>query len=478
MSATLDPSSLDWKTGIGADEYKLRSRLSGLRKWHRFVICIRLISSLSISFLASLLLVGLFDYLTHFPDIIRASTLFTLLVGLGAILFKQFIKPVSKPSDDLSLALKVEEKFPLLNDSLASTIEFLNRSEMNSDSIEMRQETIRRTLKKVEGLPFSKVIETQKLGMLIGLACFLFAISALVTCYYPLHAKTAFSRLTLPFQPCPWPKKTQIEFEKFPQRIGKNRDLRIKGKISGVIPQEIHAEIYSDGRQVSKKAFAIHPDKHTFIAHLKPDETYRNFCIKFTANDASSPEFFIEVLPLPSLGNYNGQPTPQLQIEPPVYCGNPTISLPPGNGNLDLLLGSRVHFIAVADRPLKRAWLAFQPESKGVDVAACLAFLALPESIGSLSIFSLLPFHCSPIDGELSHDNRQMTFTFQPLFSGLYTLTFEDENQLENSRSYDLRVRPDSPPQVRMDRPSPSKDVLQVLPTATLPVHLTVDDRG
>ncbi|MFM7148872.1 MAG: hypothetical protein ACKO23_03420 [Gemmataceae bacterium] len=29
-----------------------------------------------------------------------------------------------------------------------------------------------------------------------------------------------------------------------------------------------------------------------------------------------------------------------------------------------------------------------------------------------------------------------------------------------------------------MDRPSPSKDVLQVLPTATLPVHLTVDDQG
>ncbi len=65
---------------------------------------------------------------------------------------------------------------------------------------------------------------------------------------------------------------------------------------------------------------------------------------------------------------------------------------------------------------------------------------------------------------------------FRPALHGMYSVHFEDENELENSRTYELRLRPDPAPVVRLDRPSPTRDVLTVLATAELPLELAVED--
>ena len=58
---------------------------------------------------------------------------------------------------------------------------------------------------------------------------------------------------------------------------------------------------------------------------------------------------------------------------------------------------------------------------------------------------------------------------FVPSTHGSYTLHIEDENELENQRSYDLRLKPDPAPAVKLERPSPTRDSLSMLPTAEVP---------
>src|SRR5262249_14706910 len=61
--------------------------------------------------------------------------------------------------------------------------------------------------------------------------------------------------------------------------------------------------------------------------------------------------------------------------------------------------------------------------------------------------------------------------------NGLYELHFEDETGLAGApRVYDLRLRPDPPPVVNLERPSASRDFLSVLPDAVLRLKLTADD--
>ncbi len=65
---------------------------------------------------------------------------------------------------------------------------------------------------------------------------------------------------------------------------------------------------------------------------------------------------------------------------------------------------------------------------------------------------------------------------FLPRVSGVYTLHFEDETGLGNNRLFDLRLRDDPAPTVQLERPSKTRDVLNVLPNAELPLQVTAED--
>src|SRR5687767_6943035 len=65
-------------------------------------------------------LVGTLDYWAHLPTLVRGASLVGLLLGTGYIAYTYLILPFSKRCDDLNLALRIEEVYPELNDSLAS----------------------------------------------------------------------------------------------------------------------------------------------------------------------------------------------------------------------------------------------------------------------------------------------------------------------------------------------------------------------
>lgn len=476
MSSTLQPPAPTAPLGRPVDRL-LRQRLAALRRRLRVVVTVRGVAWIVACAGAALILTGLLDYRIHLPGLVRAFVLTGTLAGAGVLLYRYLLKPLAQPTDDLSLALRIEERYPLLNDSLASTVQFLQRTPPHGESASMRGEAIRRALARIEGVDFNRVVDARGLRTVFVAAVLVALAGAGLAVRWPALTATAVARVANPFAAIDWPKKTRLHLDKVVERIGRNREYRLQGSVAGVIPKEVTVEVSHDGFPSQQKSFAVHPEEHTFTLHLKPEEVQRNFRFSVFANDAVAGPFSVAVLPLPVLVAIDGKPSPQVRLAPPAYTDLPSPqNLPPGQGNLDVVAGTVVSLRAAADRPLRRAWIEYQPELAGTIQGACLAPLASPDALGVLGSIVLSKEFYQRIPATIHADPTHFSVTFRPSTNGYYGLHFEDEHELVNSRTYELRLRLDPAPVVKLERPSPARDVLQVLPTAELPLLVRVED--
>lgn len=470
MSSTLHPPSARPFPPGRPVEQLLRGRLAALRHRLRFVALVRGVGWLVASVLATLVLTGLIDFRVHLPSLVRAFVLTGLLTAVGIIVYRYLLQPLSQPTDDLSLALRIEDQFPLLNDGLASTVQFLERPGPEGESESMRKEAMRRSLIRIDGLDFNRVIDSSGVRAAGLGASFATVAALLLATFFPTLSATGVARLASPFSSIEWPKKTQLHLEAITKRIGRNREYRLAGSVTGIIPKEVSVEISHDRFPMQTRTFAVHPEEHTFTMHLKPDEVQSTFRFRITANDMTSPEFTVEVLPLPVLK------TLEARLEPPAYTDLGPQNLPAGQGNLDVVAGTVVTLRATVDRPLKRAWIEYQPEVQGSLQVVPLAAMASTDPLGVVSSLVMTRSMMEPIRAQLHDGGTRLEVTFRPNTNGTYGLHFEDEHELINTRTYELRLRLDPAPTVKLERPAPSRDVLKVLPTAELPLHVIFED--
>ncbi|MCI0354117.1 MAG: hypothetical protein L0099_03620, partial [Acidobacteria bacterium] len=103
----------------------LRHRLAGLRRRLRFVVTFRGACWLGSLLCFAVVLAGLLDWRVHLPGAVRAVVLAGTLGGAGYVLLRYLVRPLAAPADDLALALRVEARYPELNDALASAVQFL-----------------------------------------------------------------------------------------------------------------------------------------------------------------------------------------------------------------------------------------------------------------------------------------------------------------------------------------------------------------
>ena len=71
----------------------------------------------------AVLLAGLIDWTVQLPSLVRGLLLVGIVAGSGFVAYRYLIAPLASPVDNLSLALRVEEANPELNDALASTVQ-------------------------------------------------------------------------------------------------------------------------------------------------------------------------------------------------------------------------------------------------------------------------------------------------------------------------------------------------------------------
>jgi hypothetical protein len=209
------------------DPNTLRHRLAALRRRLRLVAAFRGAGWLLAAVLASAVAAGLLDWRWHLPDLVRAAVLVATLAGAAVLAYRYLFCPLSARADDLTLALRIEERYPDLNDALASTVAFLGRSgQPEGESASMEREAIRRALGKAARCDFGKVIDSRGLGTACLTAVGALTLAVALCVLFPAQARTALARLGDPFGGHDWPRLTQLEIEPPRPRIGRNEPWR------------------------------------------------------------------------------------------------------------------------------------------------------------------------------------------------------------------------------------------------------------
>ena len=109
-------------------------------------------------------LAGLADWLFHLDVFVRMALLVrdwsavALWVGFTLVLASAL-----RPVCDLDIALRIEQRWPGLNDRLASTIQFLrlNPADDRYGSPALREATVRQAIEETRSIDFREVIEHQ-----------------------------------------------------------------------------------------------------------------------------------------------------------------------------------------------------------------------------------------------------------------------------------------------------------------------------
>jgi len=464
------------------DGAMLRQRLAALRRHMRLVATVRGLGFLLAVVLAMAALAGLLDWRWHLPALVRAVVLVGTLAGGISVAYRYLLRPLSAPSDDLSLALRVEEAYPALNDALASTVQFLERATpADSSSAPLEREAVHRALLRASGCDFGKVVNRRGLFWAAGSGGLAAVVSGVLVLLAPALAMTALLRLANPFGEHDWPKKTQLEIDPPRLRIGRNEAFEVRGLVRGVLPPQATIVFRFEGFPNLEHHCDIKADEAGvghLRSHLEPGRVQRNFRFQVRANDAVSQEYRVEVLPPPSLVALDSKPSPQLQLYYPAYTGLPTPDqLSPGTGNIDAVAGTTARLRARTDRPLKRAWIEYQPEETSAVLSAFLAPLGGTGTLDTVTLCAGSRTWWASVPAVLDEDRCTFTIDFTPTVNGMYALHFEDESGLRNNRLFELRLHPDPAPTVNLERPSPSRDILAVLPTAALTLEVMADDQ-
>src|ERR1700676_1148038 len=100
------------------DESALRQRLTALRRRIRRTAVVRGVSWLVFTTAFLAVAAGSLDSVVPLPSLVRAGLLVVWLVGAGLLAWHFLARPLSQRCDDLSLALRIEQRFPALNDAL------------------------------------------------------------------------------------------------------------------------------------------------------------------------------------------------------------------------------------------------------------------------------------------------------------------------------------------------------------------------
>jgi hypothetical protein len=185
----------------------------------------------------------------------------------------------------------------------------------------------------------------------------------------------------------------------------------------------------------------------------------------------------VAVVPPPVLVPLDGRPSPQLRLEFPAYTDLPPTDLPDGSGVIECVAGTRVLLRAAADRPVARAWIGYRPDPAALRLVPALSPLGagFPAAGPGLSLLGREAWGDVPV--AVGNGGTLLEATFVPRVSGPYVLRLEDDTGLGSTRVFDVRVHPDPPPVVTLDRPSGGRDSLLVLPDADVTFAARVMDK-
>ncbi|MBX3412654.1 MAG: hypothetical protein KF708_08200 [Pirellulales bacterium] len=392
---------------------------------------------------AAVVAVGLLDYLVRFEDrgLRIMSSLFVAALVLWTV-YHYLLRGLLTRLDDVDVALRIERRYPHLNDRLASAVQFLRQAEDEpyAGSAALRRAVVIQTEQEAEKLHWRDLFDLRPVrrSVIAGGAMSIVAL-AVVLCD-PTSARVAVARLIHPLEDIAWPQKNHLVFRQAIHRlaIGRSLELEVVDAEGAELPSDVRLEYRYEGSSTVEQVDMVRLGD-AMVGRL--EGVIRPFAYRAVGgDDRSMPWVELEVVEPPALD------TLTVMVHYPEYTSWPPRRL---ERHLRALVGTRVEMQGTTTKPIHSATIALED---GANVPAEVA----PDGLG----FALAA-------------NADPAFVIAR--SGSYRILLEDSEGLvggEDTR-YEVRAVADLPPHVSMEQPEAN---IYVTAEAVVPVRVTVKD--
>lgn len=439
---------------------------------------------------------GTADAALHLAPLPRALALVALLAAGCVVWARAVARPLGLRTDPLSIALELENRFPNLNDSLATAVEFLGPDAGDDDgppkappgvSNRMVAHAVRLAERKAGRLPLDELVPTGPCWRNAWLCAGALALFVPLVLWNPGRAALAAARLADPFGAHPWPTKTRVELlapKAFPARVGRGEAFELKFAVRGVMIGPAVVKVRVEGGGEFEEQFPLapdndpdHPRASVVTTRFEPARVAGNFAVRVTVNDADTDWLDVTVVPPPRLVPLDGRPSPQFHATPPAYTRQPAQQLPDGAAVLEVPAGTVLRFRAATDVPVTSATLNYTGDTAAVTGAVPFAHLGHTHALSAVGTQLLAERLVADVPVAVSGGGTRLAADFVPPLSGTYALKLIDATGLSGTRFVEIRVNPDPIPVVALDRPQPGLDPPLLTPAARLTVVTSAEDK-
>lgn len=458
VATPLKPDS--WKPTVPMSSMPpvLTEQLADIRSRVRQTLLTHGLSRLAVVAVGSVLATCLADWLFHFDD--RGVRLILELSILGSSLwvaYRYLLTPLSVPFSNIDLALRIEDRYPGFQDSLASSVQFLEgQADPRIGSPALQNAVVRDTLSRLAHLDCRDVLQTREVRRAALLAALVCVSAAVIAALDHRQTSIALRRLFLPFSAPAWPRQTTLRLLNADlEPLGDPGDeLQIaRGDLlklfaenqSGSLPSKVTLEYRSSEARVLTEPMrpmtvggGDNPTREVAVGQVPAVKGEMQFRA-VGGDDDSMPWYRLRVVPPPVVENL------ELTLTPPPYSRRPIEKQPAGVGHVQGLVGTRVEIAATVSKPLASATIRVRDQQRfPVEVAA---------------------------------DRQTLTGSFVIAEPGLYSWWFdlEDQQGFQNAEPprYEVRGIADTEPEIRIDLPASD---LQVTADAEVLVRTVAKD--
>ncbi|MDR3634404.1 MAG: DUF4175 domain-containing protein [Isosphaeraceae bacterium] len=423
--------------------HRLETRIAQLRGQVRRLLVLYGMSWVVGLLIPLVILAGLADWLVHLDAALRVIALVLIVAAAGWLLARYVVTPLVARFEDLDIALRIEERWPGLNDRLTSTVQFLHVAPGDDryGSAILRDATVRQTVEETKFIDFRRAIEPKPVVRSLAVASASLFAGLLLFAASPQLSTIALKRLFLPLGSTRWPQMTHLTLlaNETPRKVARGDAFTLGvaiGKNDRVPTAAKVTYRFEDGEVVTESLRAI--EGGTFRGRI--ETVTRPFTFSVAAGDdvSSIRNIAVAVVPPPALKDLS------ITLVAPDYTGLEPATMAPGRTQIRAVEGTRVEVRAAANKRLKTA---------------------------------VLYLGDSPSQGEVAFDSARTQFTTHFLVKESTPFWF-DLRDTEGFRSreavrIDLRAVRDEAPRVVIDEPANDRDVPA---QATVPVTFSVDD--
>ena len=419
----------------------IEARIAALRGQVRRLLALHGFSRLVTGLVLAILVAGLADWLFRLVPEVRLVLLLGV-IGISLwLLITRVLRPLIVKFADLDIALRIEKRWPGLNDRLASTVQFLRQTRDDSSlgSQALRDATIEQTRLEVEGIDFRQAADPRSTVRAVAAAAV--AVGAIAGVFWaePTLSRIALSRLFRPFGRDQWPQATHLTIlpGETPTKIAKGMPFTLVVAVAKGERLPSTAQVtyfYPDGEKATE---SLRPtDDGTFRGRL--DSVIVPFSFTVEAGDDVTQPWSVAVVPPPTLDKTT------VKVLAPAYTALASQTLAPGNTQVRAIEGGRIEFDAVANKPIASALLR-RGDSPAKEPVKILA------------------------------DGLSLSTAFDVKESQPFWLELKDTEGFASQEiiRFDVRVVKDEAPRVSVDEPSHDRDVP---PGASVPLQFTIDD--